>query len=79
MKKFIDYLKAEFEMLIGAIVVFLIGFPWAIVLLVIGILNDSIFVGIFGFIFIGGFVLYPVITLIYVSYTDYIEYEKWII
>ena len=63
-------------MIIAAIVVFLIGFPWAIVLLVIGILNDSIFAGIFGFIFIGGFVLYPVITLIYVSYTDYIEYEK---
>ena len=76
MKSFIDFLKAESYMIIAAIVVFLIGFPWAIVLLVIGILNDSIFAGIFGFIFIGGFVLYPVITLIYVSYTDYIEYEK---
>lgn len=76
MKRFIDFLKAESYMIIAAIVVFLIGFPWAIVLLVIGILNDSIFAGIFGFIFIGGFVLYPVITLIYVSYTDYIEYEK---
>ena len=79
MKRFIDFLKAESYMIIAAIVVFLIGFPWAIVLLVIGILNDSIFAGIFGFIFIGGFVLYPVITLIYVSYTDYIEYEKWMI